>query len=143
MIIGVKGGNKLQRELAKTVAEFVYNKYLSRFKTIMIDFKIVKNLAEKDGADGLCFATDYSKPRLFEIEIDSNLPLTCFIKTVIHEMIHVKQYVRGELVDRQRGRAKVTWKGKDHTKTSYSKQPWEREAYRLQESLYTEFMTKE
>jgi hypothetical protein len=65
-----------------------------------------------------------------------------FIKTVIHELIHVKQYVTGQLSDKVGRASGVIWKGIDHSKTTYSRQPWEREAYRLQEKLFIEFMAK-
>lgn len=142
MDLTVKGGSKLQRELARTIAQFMHAKYFSRYRNLLIDFHIKKNLLKESGADGLCFAVNTHRPREYEIEIHSELSFEDYIKTIIHELIHVKQYLKGELVDRSRGRAKTLWLGKDHTKTSYSKQPWEREAYRLQEKLYKEFMTK-
>jgi hypothetical protein len=143
MVLTVKGGTKLQKALASELATFVKDKYLSNYTTLEIEFTIKKNLSEDTGADGFCFAVESGRPRTFEIEIDKGLSITKFIKTVIHELIHVRQYAKGELVDYSRGRAKVSWKGKDYSKTSYSRQPWERQAYRLQESLYNEFMIKE
>jgi hypothetical protein len=143
MVLTVKGGTKLQKELARELVTFVKDKYLSNYTTLDIELTIKKNLSEETGAEGFCFAVESARPRTFEIEIDKDLSITKFIKTVIHELVHVRQYAKGELIDYSRGRAKVSWKGKDYTKTSYSRQPWERQAYRLQESLYNEFMIKE
>lgn len=140
MDLSISGGSKLQRTLVAEVTEFMRKKYFSRYKTLDIHFTLSKTLSEEDGVDGICFTLETVRPREFAIDIDSTLSVQNFIKTVIHELVHVKQYACGELVDRVRGRAKVTWKGADHSKTTYSKQPWEREAYRLQELLYKEFM---
>ena len=41
-----------------------------------------------------------------------------------HEVIHAKQFISGELSP-----TTARWKNSDYTKTPYSKQPWEREAY--------------
>ena len=101
-----------------------------------------KNLAINEGVDGYCFNVEGGRrSREYEISIDNGMTFDNFIKTLLHEFIHVKQYVTGELFDSGRGKAKTTWKEQDHSRTPYSKQPWEREAYRLQEKLYNEFMT--
>jgi len=143
MILTLNGGRKLHREIARDVVEFMQQKYFDNIANLQVEMKLSKVLNRDDCADGLCFVLDSgSKPRNFEVCIDTRLSLEDFIKTIIHEFIHIKQYVRGELVDQIRGRAKTTWKTKDHTKTPYSKQPWEREAYRLQEKFYTEYMSQ-
>ena len=54
-----------------------------------------------------------------------------------HEMVHLKQFVRGELFDYETGR--VQWKSKSFGRVHYDDQPWEKEAYRLEEKLYEEF----
>ena len=51
-----------------------------------------------------------------------------------HELIHAKQYFKKELSP-----VKHTWKGKDHSKTSYARQPWEKEAYKLECKIYNMF----
>ena len=57
-----------------------------------------------------------------------------------HEIVHLKQFVRGELFDYAVGQ-KVQWKSKTYrTSLAYNKQPWEREAYRLEEPLCRSFM---
>lgn len=143
MDITVSGGNKLQRQLTQSVAEFMDRKFFGRYKTLAVNFEISRTLMRDHEVAGLCYPQGSYRPREFDIDLSTDLSTIDFIKTVIHELVHVKQYVKGELIDRQRGRASVLWNGKDHTKTSYTKQPWEREAYRLQESLYVEFMEEQ
>ena len=74
--------------------------------------------------------------REFEIEVDKRLRKNQFISTVIHEMVHVWQYATKQLT--QKG-CNEFWRGKDYTDISYSKQPWERQAYRMEESILKEY----
>jgi hypothetical protein len=140
MNVHVTGGNKLQKEIARQLCEFFKAKYLSKFKTIRIDISIEKNLAEDCGCDGACTPIGGNRGREFEIEIDRDLSLIQFMKTLTHELTHVRQYVTGDMVEVKGKEPKTLWKGKDYSKVSYSKQPWERQAFRLQESLYLEFL---
>ena len=136
----IEGGNKKQRKLIESVVEFLRPIYFDKYKTLSIEVIIDRKLADHCGVDGICCTFGTYRPREFEIGINGKMDNENLIKTVIHELIHVKQYAKGELIDRTRGKCKTLWKGKDHTKTSYSNQPWERQAYRLQESLYKKYM---
>ena len=142
MVISVRGGSKFQNALVREIVEFYHAKYMSRFSAIQIDIRLTKNLVEDYGIYGYCFPESTYRPREFEIEIDKNLSLEQLIKTLFHELVHVKQYARGELVEQSANAIKSStkWKEKDHSTTPYSKQPWEREAFKLQDKLYKEFM---
>ena len=140
MDVIVIGGNKKQRKLVESVANFMESLYFKRNRTLSIEFFLSRTIAKDCGVDGICCTFGTYKPREFEIGISGLMSESDMIKTVIHELIHVKQYVKGELIDRTHGKYKTIWKGKDHSKTSYSKQPWEKQAYRLQESLYKKYM---
>lgn len=97
---------------------------------------------EEDGFHGFADYEDSNiRPREFIIRINKSLSEDMIIETLAHEMVHVKQDAKGEKVQRNRGGYKVLWKGVDHTKTPYSKQPWEREAYRLESKLVKEYFT--
>ena len=85
-------------------------------------------------AEGYCLALD---PRSFELEIEKTLEGDDLITCVTHEMVHVWQYAVGVL--KEKTGCRQFWKGKEYTGTAYSKQPWERQAYRMQEVLLEEF----
>jgi hypothetical protein len=51
-----------------------------------------------------------------------------------HELVHAKQFITGQLSP-----VRMNWKTKDYTKTPYSRQPWELEAYRKEEKLFKIF----
>ena len=78
---------------------------------------------------------DY-RPREFDIEIDNQLPIHQYIQTLLHELWHVYQHVKGDLKDRY---GKRCWKGVDHSKIDYENQPWEKEAVKMEKILYREY----
>lgn len=75
------------------------------------------------------------KYQIIRVLIDANLSRTRQLLVLAHEMIHVKQYVKNELIilDDQR----VIWKEKEyHLSHDYNRyMPWEDEAYHADLSL--------
>jgi len=150
------GGTKKQRELTERVVRYCISILMPRHTTLDIEIQLTKCL--DDGAYGFCYAADDWPARTFVIEVDKRLPkfknkktnkqgLERYIETICHEMVHVWQSVTGRMVDRVYPRRlgyRKLWKSKDgsyinHTHTVYSKQPWERQAYRMQGGLLKGF----
>ena len=135
MDVRVTGGSKFQREIVHKVIEWTIKRLkLSRMSSL--DIHVI--LRKLRGVDGFCSTEDDSK-RTFIIEAHKTLGLRQLIMTLIHEMVHVKQFARNEMDDfpingRQR------WKSGTVSKNvSYYDMPWEKEAMRLQEKLTDEF----
>lgn len=74
------------------------------------------------------------------VDIDSRLILDDMISTLAHEMIHVKQFAKGQLREGKviRGVQTWVWCGKP-VKKKYHTQPWEIEAYSKEIDLLNEF----
>ena len=110
-------------------------------KNIILDIKLTKDLKKKEKAYGYCHIIDdnLNRPREFMIEVDASMkyPFDQILIWIAHEMVHIKQFVRGELCDYETGR--VQWKKRMYGRVHYEDQPWEREAYRLEEKLYNQF----
>ena len=132
-LIEIVGGKKSQRIVAYKVVDFMIKKLMPRVKTLDITVEL-KNIPIRDNAWGLVEIQDSN--REFIIELEKSLCLYDFVTYLIHEMIHVKQYVRKELTEKG---STVYWNGENCSKISYSKQPWEVEAYRLQSRYSVEF----
>ena len=99
---------------------------------------IVVNIEFKqlDAAEGFCiWSDDNLNPREFDIEINKTLKGDDFDTCIMHEMVHVKQYAKNELRERYKGGHVQYWKKRKYIHSEYSKQPWEIEAYKLQEVL--------
>ena len=71
-------------------------------KNIYLDIKLTKDLKKKEGAYGFCHIIDdsLSRPREFMIELDASMryKFDQILTWLAHEMVHLKQFVRGELV---------------------------------------------
>ena len=99
MHLVINGGTKKKREMADSIARFVAKKLMPRLAPkLEINIQLVRNLGEKEGVYGDCmWEDDDHRPKEFSIRVDSSLSLRSFCETVAHEMVHVKQYARGEL----------------------------------------------
>jgi hypothetical protein len=85
-----------------------------------------------------------SKSRDFTISMDPNLGKRNMLIVLAHEMVHVKQYAKGELKDFVYG-TRVKFKGSiiDDNKVDYWDQPWEIEAHGREKGLYLKFLQYE
>ena len=142
-IEGYRSHNQELKDLVKRGAEFYGEVLLGKrmVKNIYLDIKLTKNLKKKEGAYGYCHIVDNSlaRPREFMIELDTSMryKFDQILTWLAHEMVHLKQFVRGELCDYETGR--VQWKSRTFGKVHYDDQPWEKEAYRLEDELYEMF----
>ena len=105
------------------------SKLLPRFRTLDITINLLNIKSE---AVGFCMMEDKN---IFEIEIDKKLSIKDMVTALCHEMVHVKQFARKEMVDGiQTGVAR--WKSKTiPLTTNYWDLPWEKEAYRMEKKL--------
>ena len=127
--VNVSGGQPYQRKRVESIVHYCIKKLMPRMQTLDIDVKLT-NLKGK--AYGYCLSLD---KRTFELEIEKKLNLKTLLTTVAHEMVHVKQFARGEL-----DFAMCYWKSSRVSENmEYWIQPWEKEARRLQHKLAVAF----
>ena len=153
----VNGGTKEQRQLVHNITGWFCNKFFKRFKSYNIEFDLCKI---EGNVQGWALEIDRNASH---IEIDKRLKGDDFITCVLHELVHVKQQFKKELVELN-GKAK-RWKDEIHigimnfsdmdkieaekirmmalTKdvfvSDYMELPWEIEAYAMQETLLIEW----
>ena len=121
----VTGGTKKQRELAEMVVNWSITKLMPKMRTL--DIAVELSSMSGDDAYGYCMEEDTN--REFTVTIRKSLPIFELVGTIIHEMIHVKQYARREL---RVAHGNTMWKKKSYNNVSYIDAPWEKEAYRLE-----------
>lgn len=93
----------------------------------------------REGVYGYCSVQDLdSRPRNFLIELHTGLDVEDYIKTLLHELQHVLQHVRGDLRDKRGVRC---WKGIKCSHLDYDDQPWEIEAHLMEQVLYLHYLT--
>lgn len=99
------------------------------------------------GYQGMCWwFDDPVRPKEYKIQVLKNNKKEMF-STLAHEMVHVKQYVTGQLRDLVSQKDLVVWEGVRKTAIisgeGYESQPWEAEAYGLEEKLARAFIRSE
>ena len=111
-------------------------KYLPRHK---LDITVNHRGLLREGVYGWCSVEDCNhRPRAFEIELHNKMDTSQYSQTLLHELWHVYQHVKGSLKDK---RGKRLWKGIDHTLVDYDDQPWEQEANTMEVTLLKEYLT--
>ena len=126
-------------QMLQKTAKF-YAKYLNitgfKYKVYVC---LAPKLRQKDGNNGICSRTGDKE---ISIAVDSALALPQLLMTLAHEMVHAKQYVRGQYRGEmsRNGKMKRIWLGKS-VSVAYLKRPWEREAFRREGELAMALMS--
>lgn len=134
--LSIDGGTRKERKMAYDAVNFALKTLMPRKKNIEIEVTITDI---PDDADAYhCCVTKGEH----ELEIQTGLIEEDFMTAVFHEMVHVRQHERGLLKDHG---VRKAWKGEEYigiydTVDTYMNLPWEEEAYRLQEEIYTKWI---
>ena len=119
--VTVWGQDDQKKRLVEDVAFFCIDELMPRMETLDICIDMCDD--DMETADGYCMSVDKRK---FEILIDPRLEGDDLITAVCHEMVHVKQYARGEIT----AEAELL---------PYFDRPFEKEAYDMQEKLLAKY----
>ena len=121
--------------LCEDIASWFINKYVPRHKFYV---RIVHKGLKREHSFGFCDFVDQAyRPRVFVIEVQSKLPYELYAKTLLHEFVHLKQWLQGTLRMKS---GKMYFEGESVEKYEYMDQPHEVEAYGAEDRLYEEFM---
>jgi len=132
--------NYIVKKAARFYGEYLLGKKLANNIDLTIEF-----ISFDRGSNEYAFCDwtdDNHKARDFLITIDSKLPKKEILLALAHEMVHLKQYAKGELKDIFRPARMVKWLGEkyDSDNMDYWEQPWEIEAYGREKGLFIKFM---
>ena len=129
-------GYKPRKRRVESVVRWFLHKYLPRHH---ITIEILDRSLRREGSYGYCSVSgSIYKPREFLIEIDPKLDLELYTKTIIHELIHLCQWVQGTLKER---RGKMYYKNINCDDLDYWEQPHEIEAHSLEQMYYEDYLT--
>lgn len=127
-------GQRYSKRRCEDVINWFISKYLPRHK---IEISVNHRGLLREGVYGWVWVTDCDhRPRSFEIEIHNRMDSDHYVRTLLHELWHVYQHVKGSLKDKH---GKRFWRGIDHSETDYSDQPWEIQAIQMEEILFNEY----
>ena len=134
--LNITGGRKKQRQVVEDVVKWSIKKLnLHRIRTLNITFSI-KSLKSLYGQ----LEQLDDKRREFSVVLDNNVDTKDLIRTVIHEMVHIKQYIRKEM-DSEIVGSRMRWKSKTYPyDIKYDDMPWEKEANRLETKYGNEYL---
>ena len=122
------------KSVCQNVTYWFLNKYLPRHK---INIEILHRRLKSDGVCGYCDVNGSSyKPRNFLIELDTYMKKELYIKTLLHELVHLKQWVIGSLREK---RGKMYYDKELINNYEYLYQPHEIEARKEELILYDLF----
>jgi hypothetical protein len=111
------------------------SKYLPRHK---LEIEVLHRGLKREQALGFCdVAGETYKPRSFLIEMDTHLDKKTYATVLIHECIHLKQWVKGELKLKA---SKRYFKGECVEDLEYLEQPHEIQAHYYERILYQEYL---
>lgn len=140
--------NVEQKEQLKNAFHFTVGKLFRKrkklAKNITITINVNNQLADKEKSWGYCQWEDNNhSPRKFLVVLHNNKSQKRLLLTLMHELVHVKQYANGELKDYRSGA--IRWKKKKYSSEqetdilSIMSTPWEKQAYKLSEEIYTKY----
>ena len=128
-------GYGYSKHLCEDIASWFIKKYIPRHKFYV---RIVHKGLKREHSFGFCDFVDQAyRPRVFVIEVQSNLSKEFYIKTLIHEFVHLRQWLQGTLRMKS---GKMYFDGESVEKYEYMDQPHEVEAYDSEERLAREFL---
>ena len=127
-------GYGYSKHLCEDIASWFINKYVPRHKLFV---RIVHKGLKREHSFGFCDFVDQAyRPRVFVIEVQSKLPYELYAKTLLHEFVHLKQWLQGTLRMKS---GKMYFDGESVEKYEYMDQPHEIEAYALEGKLYSDW----
>ena len=143
MLLEITGSTKKVRKLVEIAAWNYAERLMGKrlMKTLYIKIDLHRTLLSKDGMEGSCIWDEWDDlkktPRDYHIELDSTINLREILINLAHEMVHVKQWVKGEMYEYANPN-EVRWMKKkyDMNDMDYYDYPWEIDAFGRQLGLF-------
>jgi len=128
-------GYGYHKRICEDVTSWFLNKFLPRHQLYV---EIQHRGLKREHVYGYCDYTGESyRPREFLIELDTYMPKELYIKTLLHELVHLRQWVTGSL---RAKRDKRYYNSTNVEELDYVDQPHEIEAREQELTLYLEYM---
>jgi hypothetical protein len=130
-------GYGYSKKLCEDITSWFLNEFYPRHK---ISVDIVHRGLKRENALGYCDVEgDSYRPRHFLIELQSNMCKESYIKTLLHELTHLAQWVDGSLRFRH---GKMCYCQEPVENYDYEYQPHEIEARESEEILYDLYLNE-
>jgi hypothetical protein len=135
--------SKITTNEMREACKFFINLLMDKndYNSLQIDVGFVNHMLKERNHEGESYPEDFESFNWFTINIDPSISRKNILLTLAHEMVHIKQYVMGEL--HETGNSDISkWKGKkvDDTVINYWDLPWEIEAHGREKGLYHRYV---
>lgn len=129
-------GYGYRKRLCENVTSWFLSKFLPHHQ---IEVEILHRGLKRENVLGWCDFTDenYKRPRQFLIELQTHMNEESYIKTLFHELTHLKQWVDGSLRLRY---GKMHYCKEPVEFYEYHNRPHEKEAREQEEILYLKYI---
>ena len=128
-------GYGYSKQRCQSITSWFMSRFLPRHK---VGINIHHRGMKRDDSFGFCDYIDCAyNPREFEIELQSNMGAVLYTKTLLHELVHLRQWIQGTLKLKS---GRMYWKGESVDRWDYLNQPHEVEAFELEEKLYADYI---
>ena len=88
-------GYGYSKRLCEDVTTWFLNRFLPRHK---IEVEVLHRGLKREEVYGYCdYVGEARRPREFLIELDTHMEEELYIKTLLHELVHLRQWVVGSL----------------------------------------------
>ena len=124
MEINISGRKSATKSLLAAGSKFLAKELKLENSTYRLDILTEPGMSKNEGMRGVVHKVG---PRYLVMIIDSKLDYERLLVTLSHEMVHVKQYAKGQVKSSPSCKTRY-WMGKKVRK-DYYEQPWEIEAY--------------
>jgi len=132
----IANGYGYSKKLCEDVTSWFLNTFFPRHK---ITVEIVHRGLKREGVNGYCDVVGETyRPRHFLIELDTHMDRELYIKTLLHELTHLAQWIRGSLRSRY---GKLCYSKVPVENWEYWYQPHEIEAREEEERLFEIYLT--
>ncbi len=134
----IHSGYGYRKRLCEDVTSWFLNRFFPRHK---ITVEILHRGLNREGVYGYCDVVDETyRPRHFLIELNTHMNEELYIKTLLHELTHLRQWVDGSLQLRY---GKMCYCKEPVEFYAYEDQPHEINAREQEETLYVEYLYDE
>jgi hypothetical protein len=128
-------GYGFSKRLCEDVVTWFVSKYLPRHK---LEIEVLHRGMKRESAYGYCdVAGRHYNPREFLIELDTHMNKKTYATVLIHELIHLRQWVKGELKIKS---SKMHYRGECIEGLHYFEKPHEIQAHYYENILYQKYL---
>jgi hypothetical protein len=128
-------GYGYSKRLCKAIVCWFIAKYFPRHK---LEIEVLHRGLKREYALGYCdVAEETKRPRSFLIEMDTYMDKRTYATVLIHELIHVRQWIKSELKLKS---SKMHYKGKCVEDLHYWEKPHEIFAHHYEGILYQSYL---